>query len=159
MDTGELIFWLTSTLAAAIISVVIAYVFSNAIKDLFAPWIVKFSRSGGKGINGRWIATFDYGDTELTEEIEISTFLGTVYGRVTATPEKSQKPQKVLRLRGEIADNHYFTGIWYHPIKTNRHHGAFQLLIDLNDKELDGQWLGFSKSQGRIRNGEWNWVR
>lgn len=71
-------------------------------------------------------------------------------------PYASKKP---LRVRGELVDNRYFTGYWFHPIERNRCHGAFQLLVNIKGNTLTGTWIGFSESQNKVNSGDWVWER
>ncbi len=109
---------------------------------------------------------FFYGpsETPYVEMIEISSLFGQIVGHIIPYENnqsvlKEVESKKPLRLRGSIKDNRIFTGIWFHPNRKNHHHGAFKLLIDTNNEEIRGIWLGYSESNNAIESGRWEWMR
>ncbi|MEP3653696.1 MAG: hypothetical protein ABJO36_02265 [Litorimonas sp.] len=59
---------------------------------------------------------------------------------------------------GKIVDG-YVTGEWRaHKQEINSYAGAFQFKI-VDENTLKGTWIGFSKSEGIIRHGSWDWEK
>lgn len=59
---------------------------------------------------------------------------------------------------GRISDG-YITGTWgAKKEKINSYLGAFQLKI-IDETVLKGTWIGFSKTDGVIRHGDWKWKK
>ena len=119
-------------------------------------------------ISGIWKATFEFGDgqdkEEYTEIIKLKHRFGVVFGNIVPHDDnyntlREHEHKKPLRIRGSIADNTLFTGFWFHPIKTYRFHGTFQLLISGKLDNMEGQWIGCDESRGQIDCGKWRWTK
>jgi len=156
-----------ASLLAAVIFLVIGLFVSEPLKNHIGAIISRFSVSK-KGLSGLWKATFIVESNGVrksyVEIIKLSLFLGMYYGRIAPDDQNYDLLRKVhdkkpLRLRGQIKDDSYFTGIWFHPIETHRFHGAFQLIYELSGEEMRGVWIGMSKSKNRIDSGTWYWER
>jgi len=52
---------------------------------------------------------------------------------------------------GKIESGKYVTGVWREST-TSGYHGAFQMIIDPETKNLSGMWIGYSTS-GIVKNG------
>jgi len=52
---------------------------------------------------------------------------------------------------GKIDSGKFITGVWYERTSSG-YHGAFQLIVDPETKNLSGQWIGFS-TEGIVKNG------
>jgi hypothetical protein len=96
--------------------------------------------------------------------LEISSLLGALVGRVV--PDTRNYPAlhavdktRPLRLRGTVKDNRYFTGIWFHSVRHSHHHGAFELLLNVDGEAMTGLWLGYSERKNMIETGRWDWKR
>jgi hypothetical protein len=162
----------TESIIVAILSIVI----SSIISVLLSEQILSFAGSlmmkvGIKpkiNLNGIWKATFtiskDDGEKSYTEIIRIKSGLGRVYGSIEPDERnyaelKDHMEAKPLRIKGELLDNRYLTGFWYHPIQTNRTQGTFQMILYPDTKEMRGLWMGYSVSGNIIEGGEWVWKK
>jgi hypothetical protein len=164
----EVALWLVGIVAGALLTIVLTLLFSDRIKQGLMPFIMRLNRSEKCGIEGKWVAIFSMTrDKQLlnfTEVIQISQSLGIVIGHIVPDPRNYEQlriaeTRKPLRLRGELVDNRYFTGTWFHPLETHRYHGAFQLLLSPTGDQMKGSWIGFSESMTQVDVGEWIWVR
>jgi hypothetical protein len=153
------VLWLVGIVAGALLTIVLTLLFSDRIKQGLMP--------EKRGIEGKWVATFsmtrDKQVLNFTEVIQISQNLGIVIGHIVPDPRNYEQlriaeTRKPLRLRGELVDNRYFTGTWFHPLETHRYHGAFQLLLSPTGDQMKGSWIGFSESMTHVDVGEWIWA-
>jgi len=62
-----------------------------------------------------------------------------------------------FRANGTIDSGRYVTGVWFDETDGG-YHGAFQLVIDPQTRNMAGQWVGYSTT-GVVKNGQWVWVR
>lgn len=162
----ESLLWGLKFIIGPVVAVVVTLLISEPLKTRLAPVVARLGSKKEKGITGIWKATFFYGKegTEYVEVIEISALLGNIVGHVIPHELNHAELRKVenekpLRLRGEIKDNRFLTGIWFHPNRHNHHQGAFKLLISTNHLEIKGKWLGYSESKNIIESGCWEWDR
>lgn len=154
--------WITilGIIISSIISVILSDEIIHGINIIFA----KIGISKHSYINGRWKATYimKSGKTEVkyVENIILKKKINTIYGYVVKNiNDKQIDTNPPLRLKGFILDNRYFTGIWYHPTELSRYHGAYQLLIDPNFIQMNGQWIGYNETKQTIENGIWEWEK
>lgn len=158
--------WIVSTIGAAIIGLLVSVLFGESLKQALIPLIIK---TGGekRSIVGTWVCTFTYGQNttqDYIEVIELRKRLGIVVGRVVPDSRNYKTLQSVekdqpIRIRGEVFRDKYLTGVWFHPIETDRFQGSFQLIISDDKKSMSGKWLGFSASKEIIDSGDWKWER
>jgi hypothetical protein len=162
----DIVIFLARWVFGPIVAVCITLLVSEPLKNWLAPVVAKLGSRKDQGISGRWIAVFSHGpqEAEYVEVIEISSLFGQLVGRVV--PDKRNYPAlrevdkvRPLRLRGTIKDNRYFTGIWFHPVRRSHHHGAFELLLNVDGESMDGLWLGYSETKNTIQTGRWAWRR
>ena len=151
----------------AILSVIFGVIFSDPLKYIFTPLLARLGQKKD-GINGIWLATFEYptqtGIDLYPEVIELSTFLGQIVGRIIPHEKNhprlvSAAPNKPIRLRGELRDNLFFTGTWLQPLDRQHYHGAFHLLVRMTGDEMEGTWIGYSDKMQAIEQGKWSWQR
>lgn len=163
----SVLLWVISTIGAAIIGLLVSVFFDEPLKKFLTPLIVKTSVKK-RSIAGTWVTTFTYNKQNTTENyievIELHKRLGVVIGRVV--PDARNYPalrlvekDKPIRLRGEVFREKYLTGVWFHPIETDRFQGSFQLIISNDKQSMSGKWLGFSESKEIIDSGDWEWKR
>lgn len=157
-----------SVIVGCIISSIISVLLSDKIIDGVTKILIKLGLSKKADISGIWKASFEIKKgnkkTEYTEIIKLDNRLGVVWGRIYPHADnyealKSNMENKPLRVKGSLADNRFFTGFWYHPIENYRFHGSYQMLIDGNMKQMDGQWIGYSESGKIIDHGRWSWEK
>jgi hypothetical protein len=162
----DVLLWLARWVLGPILALVVTLLLSEPLKNRLAPLVAKLGSKREVGVTGQWKATFTYGPSDETfvEAIEISSLFGVFVGRVIphadTYPElKRNEKSKPLRLRGEVKDNRYFTGVWFHPLRRSHFHGAFELLIHQNGEQMNGMWLGYSERKNTIESGDWTWER
>ena len=149
---------------SSVISSVLSIIFSDKILSSIQLLLVRLGLQKDVDLSGRWIATFDVAEKTYTEIIDVSQRFRRVTGRISDDKRNynrlhSSMKNNPLRVRGNISDNLYFTGFWYHPIEHSRHYGTFQLIFDSDNDILSGKWIGFSNSSMQINSGSWIWKR
>lgn len=151
-----------------IISSVISVIMSEQILSFVGSLMMKVGIKPRINLNGIWVATFtidkDGDEMSYSEIIRIKSGLGRVYGYIEPDDRNydellTHMNDKPLRIRGELLDNRYLTGFWYHPIQTNRTQGTFQMILYPNTKEMRGLWMGYSVSGNIVEAGEWVWKK
>ena len=156
------------TIIGCIISSIISVLLSDKIIAGINNVLIKLGLSKSIDISGIWKATFEIGKgskmTEYVEIIKLKNRLGIIWGHIYPHSEnygalQECMQQEPLRLKGNLVDNRFFTGYWYHPIESYRFHGSYQMLLVGNMKEMEGQWIGYSESGGTIDCGKWKWIK
>lgn len=66
---------------------------------------------------------------------------------------------RTYKIRAAIENSTYISGIWFDEKIGQVYHGSFQARIEINNKEINGKWGGFSRSHNKINTGDWRWVR
>jgi hypothetical protein len=162
----EILPWLFKWIAGPIAGIIVTLLFSEPLRERLAPVVLKLGSKKDEGVAGRWVATFYYGQPEVTyvEVIEVSTLLGYVVGRIIPHPlnqgaAKRTERTKPLRVKGTVKDNRFFTGVWLHPERLSHHRGAFDLIIRQTNVNMEGMWLGYSESKNVVETGRWEWRR
>lgn len=158
--------WILKFIIGPVVAVIVTLLVSEPLKTRLAPIVSRFGSKKQEGITGKWKTTFFYGENEVeyVEVLELSALLGNIVGHVIPhelnhKELKKVESEKPLRLRGEIKDNRFLTGIWFHPSSRNHHQGAFKLLINTNNEAIGGTWLGYSERKNIIEDGRWEWER
>lgn len=162
----EAVFWILKFVIGPVVAIIVTLMVSEPLKTRLAPIVARIGSKKEGSITGKWLATYHF-DTEETpriETIEVSKLLGNYVGHIIPHKRNHNDLKKIentkcLRLRGEVKDNRFFTGIWFHPNPKNHHQGAFNLLIQTNNEELHGKWLGYNESENVIESGRWEWKR
>lgn len=181
METSDI----ATNLIASLIAFVIGAIFKERIRTFFLNLIDRIQTARSTDIDGVWETHFSFrrrtksstlsdGATTLieieegeekhyTEIIELKSSYGRILGRLKPDPRNGERLAAVqhrrpIRIRGEIRCDRYFTGSWYHPIKTNLNHGAFQMIISCNGRCMRGKWVGFRDSD-EIVTGIWEWKK
>lgn len=162
----EAILLILKFVVGPVVAVIVTLIVTEPLKTRLAPFIARFGSKKEEGITGNWLATFYYGEDECQyiEAIEISGLLGNFVGHIIPHAQnhadlKQIEDTKPLRLRGEVKDSRFFTGVWFHPNRRNHHQGAFKLLVNTNNEEIKGIWLGYSESKNVVESGRWEWKR
>lgn len=160
--------WVASAIGSGLVALVITLVFHDPLKRGVFSLLSKLSLRSEEGIEGLWIATFHFPNGEgwstYEEAIHIEQHLGIVTGRIVPNPVNHRQVKQVeknrpVRLRGQLKDNNYVTGIWLHPSRRAHFHGSFQLIVYPSGNEMTGQWLGFSERKNEVVSGAWEWRR
>lgn len=162
----EVLLFVLKWVAGPLVSIAVTLLFSDKLKEVLAPIVLALGSKKKEGVTGKWLATFYYGEERIPypEVIEISTLLGSSVGRIIE--HRGNHPRiaeavksKPLRLRGNVEDHRFFTGLWFHPVKTSHYHGAFELIVHQDGQTMSGLWIGYSESKNGIETGEWRWER
>lgn len=158
--------WLIGVVVGAFISLVVTLAFEESFKIWAAHLVNLFGSRNDDGITGVWRTTFSYvhgtEKFDYVECIEIRSLFGMVIGRIIPHPSNHPRLDEIavtrpIRVRGQLKDNHYFTGIWLHPLQRHHYHGAFQLLLEANGHRMRGRWIGFSNTKNSLEEGDWEW--
>ena len=164
----EVLIWLLGAIGSAFIGILLTILFQDQAKVVLATRISRLRKTQKRGIEGVWKATFyvvrGKEAVAYVETIRLRHALGIVVGNITPHKQnypalRAQETRLPLRLRGEIGETFYLTGLWFHPLDTHRFSGSFQLLIDPDGHEMRGKWVGFSSTLGAIDSGEWVFER
>lgn len=150
--------------AAPTVSILVTLLFSEPIKNWIAPLLSRLGTKSDNSVRGVWIAQFQYGNTSYTEVIEIISFLGIFVGKIIPDPRNNNTLRQIensrpVRLRGSVKDHRFFTGIWFHPLRSSHFHGAFDLIVHLDGEHMSGIWIGYSETKNVIEAGEWTWAK
>lgn len=159
---------MTAAIIGIIISAIVSAMFSESILQGIGLMLSKIDLPKQAVIEGVWKAEFtlNENDTIVTykEKIKLIKRLGKIYGYNNPDPENHDLLKKVenknpLRLTGNLVDNRYFTGVWFHPNRKSRFHGSFQLLFELSGNKMAGNWTGYSESKNIIDSGKWTLIK
>jgi hypothetical protein len=108
---------------------------------------------------GRWRQHWDVDSANFPSiadrsdsEVEITQFNSRIKGTFNAKDES-------YHLLGRIDRDLYVTGIWRNVESGNTYHGSFQLKVAVGEKTMTGQWIGFSATEDKVKNGAWVWER
>lgn len=165
--TEKLLIYVIGGVISSMAALVIGAAFGDKIKLYLGRLLASLSEVN-EGIEDDWVADFTVyrggQATTYTEIIRIKYRLGVLFGAIEPDDRnhnslKAVQTKRPLRLRGEVKDNIYFTGYWYHPIETARYHGAFQLVIHPDGKAMSGKWVGYSETLHQIDSGAWSFKR
>jgi hypothetical protein len=158
----------TTLIIGIIISAIVSAVYSESILQGMGLLLAKINLPNQADIEGVWKVEFTLKEDEsvsiFKETIKIVKRLGIIYGYNIPDPENHEVLKKVeenkpLRLRGNLVDNRYLTGVWFHPNKKSRFHGSYQLLVDLSGNKMSGRWTGYSETKNSIDFGSWNFLK
>ena len=162
----EIIIWLFKWVAGPLAAIVVTLLFTDPIKERFAPMILRLGNKKDEGVTGLWTATFFYGYPEVAfvEVVEVSSLFGQIVGRIVPHRSNGGAAKRVelsrpLRIKGHVTKNRYFSGTWLHPERVSHHRGTFDLIIRQTNSEMEGMWLGYSESKNLIETGRWVWKR
>lgn len=147
-----LLIWLLGVLGAAVVTVLI----NDPLKFLLARVIGGYDPRD-TSLRGIWRATYDYpteGVRKFEEHyFEIKQVLPYVVAR-TISPAPAY-----YRLRGKLDKDRFLTGRWEEKTPDGRYyHGAFQLAVRPQGKQMHGKWVGFNRHDV-VMSGSWNWER
>ena len=151
-------------LSGVVVPLVLGVVFSDPLQRL-AEYVVARLVSPRKlrGIDGRWIATFEVGPKTYTEVIRLRTRVRLTTGALPEDPvNRARRPTLAagtFRLRGDYAAQRYFSGLWFHPEHANHLFGAFHLILDPSGKRMKGLWIGHNPASDEVVCGPWTWRR
>lgn len=150
----------TAIIIPCIISTILSLIFTDQIKGFLYSLVMNVGIYKKISISGTWRCTFICHNSTYVEIINIKQIGNRIVGKIAEDPENYDAVREVmskhpLRFTATITTDRYITGVWYHPIETDRHHGSFQLLLSLNGNKAKGMWVGMSKSGHRIESDSW----
>lgn len=116
--------------------------------------------AGDSRLDGIWLSRYSYHSSSRNEDLtgEHYVALRAVAGGVTgeSLPHSTGSELRMdLTIEGSL-----ITGTWIERTSPTGHyagatyHGTIQLVADLTDRRMEGQWIGFGKNF-KINNGRW----
>ena len=160
----NVLLWVLGATGSGLVGILLSVLFQDQIRIWLASRVSLLGRGKKRGIEGIWKGTFTvvrgHVSVQYVEAIEITRALGIVEGRIVPDARNYDALQTIsderpLRLRGEVGESFFLTGVWFHPLQTHRFTGAFQLAMDPSGKAMKGKWVGFSETLAAIDSGEW----
>lgn len=155
-------FKLSSQIIPFIVGVAASYFFAFTFPGVARAFSAVFVRVFGwvpwrsnLDVSGKWqsiwhVQSSRYPEEVVCEELKLHQLGKKVFGRF-----KIEGTDFIFL--GEIDAQRYLTGSWKDKTKSG-YHGAFQLIVDPKNKNMNGTWIGFSTS-GIVKNGDWIWKR
>ena len=151
-----------SAFVGAAISLALALVFIPLLQDRVTDFLVKtfggsLSLRRADSLTGTWDQDWQvdgsadvvhHQDTKLTLKHLGKSLVGTFHYQ-----------DRTYRIRARIENNTYISGIWFDERTGQVYHGALQARIEVNQREINGKWVGFSRTHNRINTGSWMWRR
>jgi hypothetical protein len=162
----DILIFLLKYIGGPLLAIVVTLSLTEPIKERLAPLVARFGSKKEDGIQGKWLAIFEFGSppVQYAEVIEVSSLVGLLVGRIV--PDSRNHPSvakiadsKPVRVRGSLKDHSFFTGVWLHPSKRSHQMGAYQLLVSKSNDSMRGVWLGYSERDNAIESGNWVWKR
>ncbi len=146
----------------AVISVILSLIFIPLFQDSTTDFLVEkmsnpFGLRKSETLSGKWdqdwqvdgaTARVIHQDTEMNLSQLGKSLVGSF-----------KFDDRTYKIRGKIENNTYISGIWFDEKIGQVYHGSFQARIEVNNKEINGKWVGFSRSHNRINTGDWRWSR
>lgn len=139
-----------------VFSLIFIPLWQDAVNDFFVNtfggrW---FRRSDS--LTGEWLQDWQVDGREkfehLNPKLELKqlgkSLVGTFYFE-----------DRTYRIRAKIENNAFISGIWFDEVSGQVYHGAFQAKIEVNQKKINGKWIGFSSTHSIINTGSWQWER
>lgn len=146
----------------AIISVVLSLVFIPLFQDSITDFFVEclsspFGLRKSESLSGDWIQDWQVdGSVDKVIHNDTKMILSQFGKSLVGTFRFNDRTYKI---RARIENNIYISGIWFDEKVGQVYHGSFQARIEINNKEINGKWVGFSRSHSRINTGDWRWVK
>ena len=115
-------------------------------------------------LSGIWQSRYKYNSSSQPGEQEGKHKVRIFQSKDKLVIESTADNNSYLVMRLAVDEhNNIATGTWQEVTATKGHykgavyHGAIQLLIDLENKRMQGKWLGFSKDR-QINVGPWEFT-
>jgi hypothetical protein len=122
-----------------------------------------FQSAGSWKIAGRWRSTWRYvknGEViAVCDDITLRQWGSFVrgFGKSSWTNEHAPFREFNYRFQGVVNAEGLIEGKWQNRDGGRIYYGVFQLKISRSCNEIEGLWIGNSKSE--LRSGEWHWER
>jgi hypothetical protein len=144
------------------ISLVLTLIFIPILQDRVTDFLVEtlggsFNLRKADSLSGIWDQNWQvdgiheavkHGNTTLTLKHLGKSIVGTF-----------RFQDRTYKIRARIENNQYISGIWFDERAGQVYHGALQARIEVNQREINGKWVGFSRDHTRINTGAWRWMR
>jgi hypothetical protein len=153
--------YLVGGLIGAFLSVIATAIFLPLIQDPVTDFLSTrlsnpFGTRSSSSLAGRWQQDWQVdgrpGIKHAEPKLELTQFGRSLAGKFTYDG-------RPYRLRARIENNTFISGIWFDHAAGQTYHGTFQARIEIDQKIVDGKWLGFSKSLSTFNTGTWKWTR
>lgn len=153
--------YLVGGLIGAILSVIATAIFLPLIQDPVTDFLSTrlsnpFGLRKSSSLSGSWNQDWQVdGRAQLTHPdpgLKLTQFGKSLVGEFTYDG-------RPYRLRARIENNTYVSGIWFDQAAGQTYHGTFQARIEIDQKVIDGKWIGFSKNLNVFNTGNWRWTR
>jgi hypothetical protein len=145
----------------AIISLVLSLIFIPLFQDAVTDFLVRtlsnpFGLRKSETLTGVWEQNWQVDGYEPivheNTELQLNQFGKSLVGKLWFQ-------NRTYRIRARIENNTYISGIWFDEKTGQVYHGSFQARIEVNNSEVNGKWVGFSKSHNKINTGNWQWKK
>lgn len=151
-----------SAFAGAAISLALALIFVPLLQDRVTDFLVEtlgglLNLRKAESLSGTWDQDWQVDNSADAVKHDDTTLLLKHLGKSIVGTFKFQ--DRTYKIRGRIENNIYISGIWFDERAGQVYHGALQARIEVNQKEVNGKWVGFSRTHNRINTGTWRWRR
>ena len=146
----------------AIISLILSMIFIPLLQDTVTDFLVRtlshpFGLRKSETLTGVWDQDWQV-DRANKKIIHQDTTMNLSQLGKSIVGDFSFEDRK-YRIRARIENNTYISGIWFDEKVGQVYHGSFQARIEINNKEVNGKWVGFSRTHNKINTGNWSWVK
>lgn len=146
----------------AVISLILTLIFVPILQDPITDFLVErlsipFGMRKSEKLSGKWNQDWQVdGTSEKVLHQDTEMRLNQLGKSLVGSFKFGDRTYKI---RARIADNIYISGIWFDEKNGQVYHGSFQARIEVNNNEINGKWVGFSRSHNKINTGDWRWIR
>lgn len=154
--------YLIGGFVGAVFSVILSIIFMPMLEGEVTDFLVsKLSSPFGlrkkEALSGEWIQDWqvdgaDKSVVHADQKLVLQQLGRSLVGQFTFDG-------RTYRIRAKIENNIYINGMWFDEISGQVYHGTFQARIEVNQRNINGKWIGFSRSHNRINTGDWKWSR
>jgi hypothetical protein len=148
-------------LIGAVLSVVATAIFLPMLQDPITDFLATrlsnpFGLRKSSSLSGTWQQDWQIdGRSQITHpapRLHLEQFGKSLVGEFTFDG-------RPYRLRARIENSTYISGIWFDQAAGQTYHGTFQARIEVDQKRVEGKWIGFSKTLSSFNTGTWVWSR
>ncbi len=151
-----------SAFVGAGISLVLALIFVPILQDRVTDYLVEtlggsLSLRKADSLSGRWDQDWQVDGYPEPVKHDNTTLTLKQLGKSIVGSFHFQ--DRTYKIRARIENNTYISGIWFDERAGQVYHGALQARIEVNQMQINGKWVGFSRTHNRINTGVWRWTR
>ena len=153
---------LEGAIIGGVISLILSLIFIPLLQDSVNDFLVRFlsfpfGLRKSESLTGTWDQDWqvDRANEKVIHKdttLKLNQFGKSLVGSFSFEDRK-------YRIRARIENNTYISGIWFDEKIGQVYHGSFQARIEINNKEVNGKWVGFSRSHNKINTGNWTWKK